>query len=302
MREIKIKNTAWISLVHPLKEEIQELAARFPDIHPLVLEEISTPTIRQRVENYENHLFMVLYFPSFQEVEGKTIAHEVDFILLENALVTVQYGESDVLEDLWRECEEDGTHEQYGKTPIHLLSHIIKQFLSFLLKELDEIEERIDTIEHEIFSGREKEMLESISILKRNILDFRRAIKPQHFTLRSLILPALQLYGSKLKPHLTDLVGEQLKVWNLLKNQEETLDTLYETNNSLLTAKTNNIILAFTVIAFITFIPTAIANIYGMNISYFPLAEGENAFWRILGLMAVVTGLVYMILKQKQLV
>jgi len=157
-------------------------------------------------------------------------------------------------------------------------------------------------MEEHVFTGREKEILEDIAILRRNVLDFRRTIKPQQHTLESLVAQGPHLYGEKVKPFLTDLVGEYLKVWSLLENHKETLDALYETNDSLLAAKINETMRVFTILAFISFIPAAIANIYGMNISHIPLLERPNAFWMILGLMALATGLVYLMLKWRKLI
>lgn len=303
LREQKIKNVTWISLVKPGRADLKELKEKFPQIHPLILEDLETPTIRTRVENYDNHLYMVFHFPVFMEEERKTVSQEVDFILMTDAIITVQYDEIPLTENFWHECENAKiVGDQYGKSPAHLLYYILRQFFANSLRELDQIQEKIDTIEEEIFAGHEKEILEDISLLKRSVLDFRRAVKPQHFTLDSLVLQGVHFYGEKTKPFFNDLVGEYLKVWNLLENHKETLDALYETNHSLLSAKTNEVMRTFTILAFITFIPTAIANIYGMNIEGLPLTERPDAFLSIILMMIATTGLVYAALKWKKLV
>lgn len=303
MRELKIKNVTWISLIRPDKEELDSLHARFPKIHPIVLEDLLTPTIRQRVENYEHHLYMVLYFPSFIHEERKTVARELDLIILPGILITVQYGEFDTLEDFWHTCEEENVvGDQYGKTPIHLLYYLLRQFFSASLKELEQFQEKIDAVEEEIFSGHEKEVLEDVSILRRNIMDFRRAIKPQQLTLESLTTQGKQIFGEKSTPYLTDLVGEYLKVWDLLENHKEALDVLYETNNSLLTAKINELIRAFTILAFITFVPNIITNVYSMNFKNIPFTGHDTGFWVVLGSMIILSWGVYIILKLRKLI
>ena len=303
MRELKIKDISWISLVRPTDDEIRELGERFPQIHPLVLEDLRTLTIRPRVENYDHHLYMVLHFPVFVPGTEKSISHEIDFILMSDRLITVQYDDIHILEEFWHECElGKPTSERYGKTPIHLLYYLLQKLFWGALQELDQIQGQIDVVEEKVFSGHEKEILEDITYLKRDVLDFRRALKPQHLTLESLVSPGVQLYGEKVKPFLADLIGEYLKVWNLLETHKETLDALYDTHRQLLAAKTNETMRAFTILAFISFIPTAIANIYGMNIDNIPLAERPDAFFAIMGLMGVTTGLIYVALKWKKLV
>ncbi len=303
MRELKVKDTAWISLVRPTQEDIEELRKRFPQIHPLVLEELLTPTIRPRVENYDHHLYMVLHFPKFVPGPEKSISDEIDFILLPDTLITVQYTEIAITKDLWHACEDRRqATERYGKTPVHLLYYLLRAVYTGALRELDKIQEEIDSIEAKVFSGREKDILEDVSILKRDILDFRRAFKPQHLTIKSLVTQGVAIYGEKVKPFLIDLVGEYSKVWNLLETHKETLDALFDTTNSLLTTRINEVMRAFTVLAFISFIPTAIANIYGMNLENIPLSERPEAFWAVILLMLFVTGLVYAALKWRKLV
>lgn len=303
MQKIQFKGASWISIAKPTPEEIQELQKNFPQIHPLVAEELQAPTIRPRVENYDDYLYTVLHFPSFSEHQNKTLNHELDVILMKDTLITVHYEENPLLDTIFKSAREDsGLRDQYGKSPVHLLYYLLREFFSFSIRELDQIQTKIDEIEEEVFAGREKETLEDISTLKRNVLDFRRAVKPQQNTLESLVFQGTQLFGEKSKPFLLDLLGEYLKVWNLLENHKETLDALYETNNSLLAAKTNEVMRAFTVLAFISFIPTAVANIYGMNIDNIPLTADKNAFWNILALMGIATAIVYIALKWRKLV
>lgn len=302
MRELKLNSLTWISLVRPTEDDIRGLAERFPQIHPLVLEDLRKPTIRPRVENYDHHLYMVLHFPKFTPGAEKSTSYEVDFIMMADTLITAQYDDIETLENLWHECERQETaNSRYGRTTIHLLYFILQRFFFVSLRELDQIQEQIDEMEEKVFTGHEKEILEDITYLKRDILDFRRAFKPQRLTLDSLVIQSTQLYGEKVRPFVLDLIGEYLKVWDLLETHKETLDALYDTNRQLLAAKTNESMRVFTILAFITFIPTAVANIYGMNIESLPFATGENAFGFIIGLMTLSTIMVYTILKWRKL-
>src|SRR3989338_5113748 len=303
MRELKVGNIKWISFLKPSPEEIKEFGTQFPQIHPLLLEELLTPTIRPRVENYDHHLYMVLHFPKFIPGFEKSIANEIDFILMQDVIITVQYDSIPILEDFRHACEEQKiAKERYGKTPAHLLYYLLRQFFATALRELDQIQEEIDSLEEKVFTGQAKEILEDITFLKRDILDFRRALKPQHLTLESLVHQGINLYGEKAKPFLTDLLGEYLKAWNLLETHKETLDALYDTNRQILASKTNEVMRVFTILAFISFIPTAVANIYGMNITHIPLAKRPDAFWAVVFLMVVATGSVYLILKWRKLI
>lgn len=303
MQELKVKNVTWISLVSPTDLDIRKLSKRVPEINQLVLEDLLTPTRRSRVENYDRHLYMILHIPHFQKSTNKVVTQELDFILVGNTLITVEYDNIPLITNLWRICMVEGAiKDRYGKTPIHLFYYIMRQLYASAMLELEALQGEIDVVEEEIFAGHEKEVLRDISLLKRNILDFRRTLKPQHMTLDALLTLGANLSGEKIVPLLTSLLSEYLKVWNLLENEKETLDSLYETNNSLLAAKINETMRAFTVLAFITFIPNVITSIYSMNFKDIPFVGWPHAFYGLLVIMAVLSWMMYKILKWKKLV
>lgn len=297
-----IKNIKWIRLINPSSEDIKELGMQFPDIHPTVLEELYTPTIRPRVENFEQYLYLVLHFPSLVEGEKKTISQEVDFILLPDTLITVSYKDLEAIERFWHSCENPAMlQDRFAKSPAHLLYHLLQYFFHSMFKELDEIQRDIDIIEEKVFSGHQKEAVGDIALLKRIALDFRRAIKPQQLTLESLVHNGTALYGENVKPFLVDLTGDYLRVWNLLENHTETLDALYDTNNSLLATKINETMRVLTILAFVGLIPATLANIFSLNAPT-PFANDPMGFWIIVGIISAITISIFSLLKWRKII
>ena len=302
LRELKVHNVDWISVVRPEKEDIAELHARFPEIHHLVLDELVVPTIRSHVEHYGNHLYMVLHIPHYNAEHRIASAHEIDFILLPNTLITAFYDELPEMEDAMHESEEPAMQGRYGTSAAHLLSFLLRSLYRAALAELDEMQERIEDGEELIFTSGGTELLRDVSLLKRHVLDFRRALKPQQTILSSLGRQGTELYGQNTKPFFDNMMGEYLRVWELLENHTETINGLYETNQALTTYKSNETMRVFTTLAFISFIPATVAAVYGMNIARIPFAESPHAFWIVLFLMVLSAYIVYVILHRKDLV
>lgn len=303
IREQRIKNVSWISLAEPTEADIRELNSRFPEIHELVLEELLTPSIRQRVENYESYLYMVLHFPILEGGQGKTVSREIDFILMPDTMITVQYGGIDPLEDFWHACEgKEARQDRYGKTPVHVLYYLLYELFTFSLNELDELQEKIDAIEERVFTGNVQKTLQEVALLKRNVLDFRRAIKPQQITLESLAVTGTHFYGEKIRPYLADLVGEHLKVWNLLENHKETLDALFETNDSLLASRMNETMRILTLLAFIGLIPSTLAQLLSINALNIPFSGHPAGFLIDVGLISAITVLIYAVLRWRKII
>lgn len=302
MRELKIKNITWVSVVKPRKADLDTLSKQFPQIHLLILEELLKPTVRPRAEKYEDAIFMVFHFLNPEKDSGKHLSHEVDFVLLSDALITVQYDNHNLLEKFWNENKDDAIEEQYGQSPAHFLYYFLRGYFHSLASELDNIQIKTASVEEKVFAGKETTTLKDAAMLRKQILDFRRILGPEYTTLESLGFYGGKLYGEETKHLLDNLSREYVRVWNTLENQKEVLDALYDTNHSLLTLKTNTAIKNLTLIALMTFIPMTLTGLFGMNVFGTPLTRGDNAFWAVTVFIAFVTFMAYLVLKWRKLV
>lgn len=301
METIKSKAGTWHNIYRPTKENVNWLREHF-HFHELTLAELLRPTVRPKVQKYDHYLYLVLHFPIFDEKERKTYPREIDFLITKKDLITVYYESIPPLEQFFKKCALDKSCKELyaSKSTIHLLYYLIRELYEFSLRELDHVQERIATIEDKIFSGKEREVVEEISIVGRDIIDFRRSLKPQEITLASLQAQGAALFGNDILPFLEDLDGEYQKLWSLLENHNETLEALYETNTTLLNIKQNDVIKTLTIMAFITFPLTVLATLFVSSTGGNPFAGHPNEFWLISGLLLTVTIAILGIFKIKK--
>ena len=81
---------------------------------------------------------------------------------------------------------------------------------------------------------------------------------------------------------------EYLKINSAVKSNLEILRELRDTNDSLLSAKQNEIMKQLTVLGAVVLPLTIIAQLFGMSIKYFPMVDNPNAFWIIVTMMCAV--------------
>jgi magnesium transporter len=155
------------------------------------------------------------------------------------------------------------------------------------------IDDTIHDIEHRIFEGKESEMVSSISSLNRTLVDFKQAVRFHGETLASLERTGTEFFGASFAYYLSVITGEYRKIQKTIDDHKEILRDLRETNDSLLTAKTNDIITKLTILNFIMLPLGLITWIFGMSMNT-PLIQSANDFYLVLGAM-VVTGLVMFI-------
>ncbi len=253
MRIIKDKMT-WIDIQNPTKKDI-EFIRKLHKFHPIILDELLHTSARSRVEPYEKYLFMTYHLPIYDKNMKSSRKGEVDFLVTKDTVITVHYEDLEPLNNFWRRLNNDSNFKDraLGEDTGRLLYFLIEEILFFSQRQLHHIEENVTQLTQELFHGEERKLLEDISYLKRDILDYSIISKPQAIILESLREVGGKFWDERLKIYFSDLGGDHLKIMQLLDNFKETVDALEQTNSQLLDAKTNQVMQRFTVLAFLTF-------------------------------------------------
>jgi len=291
----------WIDIVNPKQNDIDYLAKNFK-FHPLILSEIIPPSTRSRVEIYDNYLFVVYQLPVYDALRRTSQATEIDFLITKDYLITSRYHSIEPIDKLFATIERNLTNrEQFlQRSTGHLLYEILERGLSFSLRQLAHINEKIQKIEESMFQKKEKEMIKEISIVKRDVLDQRSITRPQKAILESLLAKGARFFGKDIEIYFNDLLGDYEKIWDALDNLKETAESLEATNNALFESKTNNIMKLLAVTTFIILPLSLIANVFGLSMRNIPLADNPLGFWMVLAIMLLVSFTFFIMAKIKK--
>ena len=300
---IKGPKITWVDIRDPNEKDIKYLKERF-NLHPLVLGELIPPGHRPKVEHYPDYLFMILYYPIYSKEKRETRPRELDIIVTGNVLITSHYKSILPLKALFDTCNiyVESRKKYMSEGTGQLLFFLLSGFWKNCLNKLEKIDKRINEAEKEIFAGKEKEMVLEISLIKADIINFWRIIEPQEEILNSLSKEGVSFFGEKLAPYFSDILGTYGKAWNDIKTFKETIRALENTNQSLLSAKINEIMKTLTIFSVIFLPLTLLASIWGMNISQMPFVQSPLGFWIILAVMGMLMGaMIILFLKKKWL-
>lgn len=290
MQIIKTPALTWVNLESPSFKDIHALTRDFR-IHPQLAGQLKDPTLRPVVENYEKFLYVVLHFPVYDEVAQTSRPAELDFILTPTALLTTHYQRIEPLEQLLKRASSapyKSSDHHLSKGPFFLFYHIVKELFRFSLREIDHIHQKMGEIEAGILDGNERRMVNRISVVRRDIINFASTLEPQRMALEGL-LEQKEFSDEFTRPYVKELVQEYYKVLNLITTKKQTIEALHDTNHSLLQAKQNEIMKILTIMAFVTFPLVLITSAFGMNTNYLPIVGHPRDFWIIVGIMALAT-------------
>jgi magnesium transporter len=237
----------------------------------------------------------------FDTTNKTTYPGEIDIVICEGTLMTAHDKDIYQLTSFFNDLKASRSmREKYmSKSPGVLLRSLMELLLESCFPKLDHITKKLEYIEEEIFAGHEKEMVQDLSIVKRDILNFRRTMKPQRSVFESLAQKEYTLIEPELKPYFQDLIGTNVRIWNALESAKETVESLEATNNSLLSNKLDMTMKVLTIFSAVLLPMTVYSNILAMS-ARIPFGDNPHAFWihaSIMIFIALITITVFTIKK-----
>ena len=304
VRSIANGKLTWFYIERPTSDEVQFLAQRF-QFHPLDLDDVLSRIQRPKMDEYEDYLFMVLHFPVFDKQNRITRPSEMDIFIGENYVVTVHCsGDLKPLAKFFQECETDKeSRERYlGRSSGFLLYHILDRMVNSCFPILDKLTQNIDDVEDIILTKPVPETVREISLIRRDLISFRRVIHPQIAVIETLEREEYPFFKEDQEIYFGDIADHIRKIWDGLEDCKEVVDGLADTSNWLTSHRIQEIMRILTIIMGILAPPTLIASIYGMNI---PLPGGVNSgsllpLGILLALMAVTAGIIFFYMRHRK--
>src|SRR3954471_7533591 len=278
----------WINIERPGPAERAWLEEHF-EFHPLDYEDVLSRNQRPKIDEYDDYLFIVLYFPVFDKSVGRLNAAELDIFVGPDFLITLPNTPLPPVEYLFERCRasEEVREALFSKGAGYLLYKIVDDSFDYCFPILRKIGNKLERLEGDIFEGRSEEVVRDISNAKQEIINFRKIVRPQRPVLRDLERTKQRYLAEDLEVYFDDIVDASERIWDMLENFKEVVEALEDTNESVLSHRVNEVLRVLTSFSVVILPLTLIASIWGMNV-HVPGEEGVTAFWIIVAAMVAL--------------
>jgi magnesium transporter len=259
-------------------------------LHPLVLEDILNTHQRPKLEEYENYFYIVArMLIAGKQPTDAVHSEQVSFILGKNFLITFQEIPGDVFDPV-RHRVEQGHGRSRKSGADYLLYGLLDAIVDNYFVLLQSVADRIESVEQSIVWKPQREDLDHVHKLRRELVYMRRNVWPLRDVVASLDRSDSPLVADETRVYLRDLHDHVVQVIDAIENFRDVLMSLQDLYMSGISNRTNEIIRVLTIISTI-FVPlTFLAGVYGMNFHYFPELAwrwGYLGFWVVSVVIAV---------------
>ncbi len=296
IRSITERKLTWFYIEKPTSKEVAFLAQRF-HFHPLDLDDVLSRIQRPKMDEYEDYLFMVLHFPVFDKQNRITRPSEMDIFIGEDYVVTVHCsGDLKPLAKFFQECETDKeSRERYlGRSSGFLLYHILDRMVNSCFPILDKLTQNIDDVEDIILTKPVPATVREISMIRRDLISFRRVIHPQIAVIETLEKEEYPFFKEEQEIYFGDIADHIRKIWDGLEDCKEVIDGLADTSNWLTSHRIQEVMRILTIFMAIVMPVEVVASIEGSNL--LPQSWLHNPLLFALSFVAQVGIVVAMIL------
>jgi magnesium transporter len=300
VRTVTHSGLTWVDITHPTEGEIEWLRRNYP-FHPLHLDDTLSKIQRPKIDDGDDYTFIVMHFPVYSKLVRVTTPSEVDIFVGADYLITVHAGSLKPLVRLFNQCHEDSRAREafMGRSSGYLLYQVVDRLVDNCFPILNKIDQNIEQAEDEIFEDKVRNTIKEISIIRRDIIAFRRIIKPLIPVVASLERKQRPFLHEDMEEYFGDISDHLSKIWDTLEDYRETIEVLSDTITSLTNNRINDIIKVLTIISVILLPLTLISGILGMNIRL-PGEDSPYAFVVVMGIMLTVVAAMLMFFRWRK--
>ncbi len=281
----------WVDLSEPTDADFDWLLRQFR-FHQLAIEDCRHGVQRPKIEEYDDYLFFV-----FHAVTGLTAGDdlmrgsEIDFVELDGFLglrylVTVHTEPLKLLDQIRARIEDNPALLARGADD--LFYAILDAAVDLYFPLLDELDDKIDHIEEDLFSAATPHTLAEIFALKKLLLRLRRFAMPQRETLAAIVHHDHPAIDQRTRYYLRDVVDHLLRINDAIELYRDMIAGAADTYISRVAQRTNDVIKVLSIIATVMLPLSFLAGLYGMNFEHLPGASSRWGFPAMIGVMGTL--------------
>ncbi|MGQ0841188.1 magnesium and cobalt transport protein CorA [Actinokineospora sp.] len=263
----------WIGLYEPDADQLDDLAETYR-LHTMAVGDALNGSRRPKLDRYDDTLFTAFKTVGHVTQDSATTTKEIVetgeimVFLGRDFIVTVRHRQHSGLRGLRTDLE--ATPARLALGPAAVLHAIADHVVNDYLAVTDAVEHDIDEVEALVFAPGTTIGAEQMYLIKREIVELRRAVTPLAKPLRALAETDAPLVPPQMRAHFHAVDDHLATVAERITGFDEILTTLLNATLAKVTLQQNNDMRKITAWAAMITVPTMVVGVYGMNFDQMP--------------------------------
>jgi len=274
----------WLDISDPKSHDF-ELAAKELNLHPLAVEDAQQRHERPKIDQYDDHYFIVFY--ALEEPSPGVVREvEISIFMLQNAIVTVHEGDFSARAAVEKRFRE-GKLATTGLLLHALLDTIVDQYFTIV----DGLGDRVELLESMVVGGDAPDYDTSIRelfVLKRDLVRIRHLIAPERDVLTVLVRGDIrELRETGRRVYFQDVYDHISRVTDEIDTFRELTSNVIDAHLASVSNRLNEVVKVLTSMATVLLVLTVVTGFFGQNWKFIPY-DSEALFFASLIFMVLV--------------
>jgi magnesium transporter len=280
----------WLGLHDPDEAEMSSIAEQL-GMHPLVVEAAVERHQRPKIEHVDGWEVVVLKTLWYVDADDAVETGEIKVLLDARHVVTIRHGEGVSLTRARFEAEQHDSVLGHG--PAAALFAVCDTVVDQYAAVIAELETDVVEVERSLFSSERSPDADRIYVLKRELLEVRRAVGPLREPLGRLITHGAPSRVPGALPYFREVLNHLLRVNDAVDSLDHLLDAALDVHLARIQVQQNEDMRRISAVAALFLAPTLVAGIYGMNFEVMPELEWLYGYPFALMLMVSVVAVLW---------
>ena len=296
----EIKKGCWINLENPTEQEIVEVCKKIQieqDFIRYALDYEEKPRID--LEDKDDTKLFIIDVPTVKKIENGFSYYTIPIgmiVVRDDIFITVSVESNQIIEKFKKGNIKNFSTFKKSRFILQVLYENAVYYLMYL-KRLSKEKQLTETLLKK--SMKNKELMKLLNI-QNSLVYFETSLKANEVVMeKTLKGKVIKLYEED-EDILEDAIIENKQAMEMTQIYSNILDGTMEAYGSMISNNLNAIMRFLTSITIFLAVPTMISGFWGMNVPV-PFAENGLGFWAIVLIAAILTGIVGIWLKKKDM-
>jgi magnesium transporter len=294
----------WLGLKEPTVAQLTGIAQTF-GLHELAVEDAASSGQRPKVERYADMTFCAMRTARYVEHDELTASSEIVetgnmmMFIGEHFIITVRHGEACKLSRIRAQLEERGDLLRLG--PWAVAYAVYDLVVDVYLDVVALVEDDIDVVEEVVFTTeasaggnyRRSGRIQRIYQLKRELMEFKRAVLPLQRPLAALVNREVVEVPKEIRRYFRDVLDHLNRASEQVVYFDDLLNSILQARLAQVTVDQNNDMRKIAAWAGIAAVWTSIAGVYGMNFEHMPELGWQYGYPVVWAIMLGISALLY---------
>ncbi|MES2645354.1 MAG: magnesium/cobalt transporter CorA [Bacteroidota bacterium] len=280
-------SVTWLNIDGINKPDIEKICNKF-QVHALIQEDILSYGQRPKMDDVESKLYVLLNMLYYNPQTCGIEQEQISILLAKNMVISFQEDASRDVFDPIREKLKIDKHKIRLRGADYLFYSLVDEIVDSYFHVIEKLGERIEIIEEQLLQKANRNSIQSINQLRKEIILLKRNTTPVRDLVSGFMRSESDLLDERTIKYFKDVYDHIVQANELTENYRDMVMSLQDLYINSVNLRMNDVMKTLAIVTTVMAPATVIGGIFGMNFDVIPYAHQQWGFYATVFAMIII--------------